>query len=294
MSSEIDQLAQEAAGELGRLEKMLDAAREAAAADFQASPNLDAALEKFEKSLEHLPERSSGALGPMAEAASAREQGEATLDALRAGDLAEAVERGLETDAALKRVQKSLDSGPSWLSPAQIDQTQKALKELMSELKSAREELDRSRQARTDGSLGERGEKQKAFAERAEALAKKGTSREAPLGEEGISSLKKAAELLRKAAQMMDSGQAEPGARYAQEAQEQLERALPSKSEQGSEGAEPSEGEPSSQGTESSKGSVPEEEKDRAGEFRRRVEEGLGRHGGALAPAIRRYAEDLK
>lgn len=294
MSSEIDQLAQEAAGELGRLEKMLDAAREAAAADFQISPSLDAAIEKFEKSLDHLPERSSGALGPMAEAASAREQGEATLDALRAGDLAEAVERGLDTGAALKRAQDALDSGPSWLSPEQLNETQKSLQELMGQLKSAEEELARRGQARTDSSLGERGEKQKAFAERAEALAQKGTNPEAPLGEEGIASLKKAAELLRKAAQMMDSGQAESGARYAEEAQKQLEQALPANSEQGSEEGEPSEGESSGQGKESSKGSVPEEEKDRAGEFRRRVEEGLGRHGGALAPAIRRYAEDLK
>src|SRR5690606_23170568 len=209
MSSEIDQLAQDAAGELGRLEKMLDAARAAAAADFQTSPGLDTALEKFERSLERLPARSSGAGGPMEEASSARALGEATVEALRAGDLAEAMERGLDAGAALKRAQDMLDSGPSWLSQEQIAEAQGTLKELMTELGAAREELERSRQARTDGSLEERSAQQKAFAERAEALAKKGSKREAPLGEEGIASLNRAAELLRKAAQMMDSGKAE-------------------------------------------------------------------------------------
>lgn len=293
MSQNIDQLAQETAAELSQLEKMLRDAKKAAKADFETTPSLDEAKKAFEQAVQQLPSRSPGPGGPMAEAATGRRQGEAMIDALDSGDLSEAVLRGLDAEAALQRARQSEMSSPSWFNPDAVRQAQLALAELLKEAEKAAKALENKQQSGMDKSLSERGMKQREFAERARTLSKGGKGTEAPLAQEGIEALKRAAELLEKAAQEMDAGRAESGTEYAGRAQSELERALPQGHEARGQEGERAESD-SNDGKGKARGSVPEKEKDRASEFRRRVEAGLGREGGGLSPAIRRYAEELK
>jgi len=84
------------------------------------------------------------------------------------------------------------------------------------------------------------------------------------------------------------------GAEYADKAHEQLERAIPERDESESSSSQ-SPGKNGGKGRDrASRGHVPGENTDQARDFRERVEKGLGRGSGHLAPAVRRYAERLK
>jgi hypothetical protein len=292
MSGQIDKLAQETAEELSQLEKMLQEAQKAAEGDFESTSDLEEARRGFEEALKQLPKHPFGRVGSTAEAAAGRSQGEAMVDALDTGDLSEALERGLDAESALKRAQGLQDQGMSSLSPEAIEGAQEALAKLLKELRKAQQSLEEQSQVKMDKSLSERGAKQRQFAERAREISERGQQEHAPLGKSGVDALKRAAEFHRKAADEMDAGRAEQGAQYAEQAQGELENALP-KPEPASDSGD-GDGEESGDGAQSTKGSVPGEERDRAREFRRRVEQGLGREGGGLSPAIRRYAEELK
>ena len=297
LAKQVDDLAQEAAEELSELERMLQEAARAAQADFQSSPELDSATSRLREALGRLPKNTDGFAGVRGEAAQGRSQGEAMADALDAGDLVEGLERGMDADSALKRAQEMLAELGAQIGSSDIDSARAALKEVMAEGRRALKKLQADTQSKTQSKLKERGARQRALSELAAALAKKGQERQAPLGDEGVSALEQAAALLKKAAAEMDAGRTGKSLELAEEAQDRLENVLPQ-----SEGKTPSAGDggrdgeegDGSDGARSNRGSVPDEEKDRALAFRKRVEKGLGRGSGRLSPAVRRYAKELK
>ncbi len=290
LSQEVDQLAQESAEELSELERMLQEARRAAEADFDPGSELEDATDELMRALGRLPESASTPGGPRAEAASARGHGEAMVEALEARDLDEAVERGLDAQEALERAKKLFEQY-SWMDSGGLEEASSALKRAIEEAQRAAEQLQKSEEGKMGGSLSERAARQREFSERAKDLARRGRRPEAPLPDASLEALERAARLMQEAAQEMDAGRAEQGAARATEAQAELESALPEpgEGERGSEGGEAGEGDATT-----GEASVPEEEKDRARDFRERVEKGLGRGAGRLSPAVRRYADELK
>lgn len=290
LSQEVDQLAQESAEELSELERMLREARRAAEADFQASDELREATEELRRALRTLPNNASGPGGARSEAASARGYGEAMVEALEAHDLSEAVERGMDAKEALERAQK-LMAEQSWMDPSSLDEASAALKRAIQEAQRAAEELTHQEESHVGESLSERAARQREFSQRAKDLAERGRDPGAPLPGESIEALKRAARLMEEAAAEMDAGRGEQGAQRATEAQSELESALPEPQEGGESGFAEGDG---GEGKMSTDGSVPDEEKDRARDFRERVEKGLGRGAGRLSPAVRRYSEELK
>ncbi len=290
LSQEVDQLAQETAEELSELERMLQEARRAAEADFDPGPELEEATDELMRALRRLPNNAATPGGPRSEAASARGHGEAMVEALEARDLSEAIERGLDAQDALERAKKLFEQY-SWMDSGGIEDARSALKKALEQAQRAAEQLQKQEEGKMGGSLSERAARQREFSQRAQDLARRGRQPEAPLPDSSLEALERAARLMQEAAQEMDAGRAEEGATRATEAQAELENALPEAqgSERGSEGSQGAEGDVASR-----EGSVPEEEKDRARDFRERVEKGLGRGAGRLSPAVRRYAEELK
>lgn len=292
MSQQLDDLAQDAATELTELEKMLREAQRAAEADFQSSPELGDVARELREKMGQLPHQGSASFGPRGDAAAARGYGEAMAEALEAGDLSEAVERGLDADEALRRAEKSLEQASGWLDEGAVEEARQALDRALEEARRASEDLQKNSERSVSEPLGERAQMQREFSERAKDLAKRGADPSAPLPERSIEALRRASELLERAAQAMEAGRGEEGAEHATDAQVELERAVPDQSEsQGSDGGDGAEGNERSTARD---GSVPDEERDRARDFRERVEKGLGRGSGRLSPAVRRYAEELK
>ncbi len=290
LSQKVDELAQEAAGELSELERMLRDAQRAAEDDFSPSPELEKTFDELRTALEQLPKNSQVPDGARAEAASARSQGEAMLDALQSGDLAESLERGADAISSLERAQRLIRQQGSWLRERDLLEARDAIKKSM---KLAKESLLQVQKKSAQGmkkSLGERAQRQADLSKKAAELAERGSGSHAPLGQESVQSLKNAARLLKQAAAEMNAGRASAGARRAEEAQEQLERALPSRGS-ASEGTN-SEAERKKAGK--SRANVPKEDRHMARDFRKRVEAGLGRASGRLSRAVRRYAEELK
>lgn len=290
LSQEVDQLAQETAEELSELERMLQDARRAAEADFDPGQDLEEATRELTRALRRLPESASTPGGPRAEAASARGHGEAMVEALSARDFAEAIERGIDAQEALERAKKLFEQY-SWMNPDGLQEASSALQRALEEAQKSAEQLEKREEGEMGSSLSERATRQRDFSERAKDLAQRGRQPEAPLPDSSLEALERAARLMEEAAREMDAGRAQEGAARATEAQAELESALPEPqgSEQTTEDGEGLDGEKMARD-----GSVPEEEKDRARDFRERVEKGLGRGAGRLSPAVRRYAEELK
>ncbi len=289
LAKQVDQLAQESAEELSTLEKLIEEAARAAHADFEPDEELRNSTDSLREALARLPQSGLAPGGPRAEAASARSQGEAMADALETGNLDEAVERGLDANEALKRAQALAEENPGWVMPRDLQAAQEALERVLKETQQAAAEVRRASNQGAQRGLDERAQRQREFSDRAKSLAEKSREPGAPLPTESAESLERASRLLQQAAQALEQGRPESGAELAQEAQRQLERSLPEPSE--SEQPESGEGEGSEQARH---GGVPDEERDRARDFRKRVEKGLGRGSGRLAPAVRRYAEELK
>lgn len=290
LSEQVDNLAQEHAEELSQLERLLEEAAQAAREDFEPDEELRDATEELRDALAQLPQNGMTPGSPRAEAASARSQGEAMADALESGDLAEALERGADAGEAMRRAQRLARENPGWVMPRDLDRASQALQGLMEETKKAAEKQSRQSPSGSSSGLAERAERQREFADRAGKLAEQARQPGAPLPSESADSLEQAAKLLKDAAQALQTGRSQEGADLADQAQAALERAMPSPSDSPSQ----SEGTGEGEGDSARSGRVPDEEKDRARDYRRRVEKGLGRGSGRLAPAVRRYAEELK
>jgi hypothetical protein len=202
---------------------------------------------------------------------------ESAKNALAAFDEAE---RGAEGDVglryALERGKQEVEKQLEW-AKMKVAELSKQAEE------SAREEL------------GKQADKEAEHAERAQRLGETGDS-EVSLPERARDALRRARELMDQAAQELRAGKGERAVELAREAQRLLEAANSGEpEEQKQKEDEESEGEAHEQHAIGTGGAVPgQDARIRAEEFRRRVLKGLGSgSGGAIAPAVKRYAEGL-
>ena len=132
------------------------------------------------------------------------------------------------------------------------------------------------------------------MAQRAGNLAGRGQNDQTPLPEDVLRRLERAETLMRQAARELGEGSADRGLDMQQDAQRLLEQSRTGKT------SDPGRNERSRGSNDGGKdlhmgGEVPgPDDEDKAAKFRQRVLRGLGKEReGRLAPAVKRYAEEL-
>src|SRR5690606_38162568 len=148
--------------------------------------------------------------------------------------------------------------------------------------RAARERLDKASQ------------RERELAERAGNLSGRGKNDQTPLPEDVLKRLDRAEELMREAARELREGSAEKGLSLQQDAQRLLEQSRTGKTSDKSDSRRADATEDGGNNLKTG-GEVPDPNaaNDAAG-LRERVLRGLGRgRGGRLAPAVKRYAEEL-
>jgi hypothetical protein len=277
--AEVDKLAQEHARAVGELERILEEAQRALARDLAEQPELAKAAERLREGLSGLPEVGEGPGSASSEAALGRQQGSSAADDLSAGDPGRGLEHLRAARAALERSERLAFERGSSVSSSELARARAALDEAEQSAKKAQAQ---GSVAAAGAGLGQRSAQERELARKAEELAQKGGDGEGKLTRAARDALGRAARHMRDAASAMDEGRADEAERAATEAQRDLERASP-RSQQPSSGREMAD-----------HGDVPDENKDRGRSFRERVQRGLSRESGALAPAVARYAEELQ
>ncbi len=291
LTERLSELAREGASELSELERLLDEAQEALRQDFETSPDLDEALSELKSALSELPQVGRGSGSASSEAASARSQGESMIEALERQELREAIERGRDAEQALQRAETLLDRGFGFMDADSLKRARDAVSRAVDEANRALEQQE-SAAARIDPQgARERAARQRDLSQRAREIHEQGQNPDSALPSENLAHLDQAARLLDQAARALEGGEAEQSRNLAEEAQGHIERASLELQERNT-----SDGDAGSAdgGNMDFEGEVPDQDKDRARDFRERIERGLGRGSGRLAPAVRRYAEDLK
>ncbi len=256
-------------------------------ADARKDEGLWRLAKELRDTLEALPNFGRVPGSALAEASQARSQGEAMADALDAGQLDRSLESGRAALEALERAQRSNDAQGGYLPREDLERARDALER-------ARAAAAQAKRQKPQLSLGERAERQRELGRAAQELADEAAQGPAPLPEGVRGALRRAGELMQKAGEALERGDAARGRELSTEAQEELLRALP---ERRQDDAQPAEGE-SEAGDPShvreGHADVPGQSEDRSRAFRERVEAGLGRESGRFGPAVRRYAETLK
>ncbi|HSC89015.1 MAG TPA: hypothetical protein VLC09_17155, partial [Polyangiaceae bacterium] len=285
LGKQLDELAREHASGLDALERLLDEARRAATDDTSADQRSEAA-EALRHALRNLPSVGEGPGTASSEAALGRGHGEAAAAALEGGDRERVLLRAKEADAALERAERAAEAGAWDVRGDDVRQARRALKDAIA---AAERGASPSSRGSNPADSGRAAQRERDLAERAERLAQRGRSGEAPLPSESTEALRRAARAMRQAAEALEAGESERGLRTAERAQRELEDAFgePSESKRGGEGSDGRE-------LASEEVGVPTERKDAGRSFRERVQRGLSRESGALAPAVARYAEELQ
>lgn len=204
-------------------------------------------------------------------------------------DFEEAVESGRRAKSAAEEAMRRGDLD-NWTGP----QIERALSEIKAQLQWATEQRDewqKQREQAAKGALSEVSKSETELGERARRLSSE-ASGQAQLPEQTRQKLSSAEELMRQAAQHLDSGRGQIGLELQRQAQRLLEESQPG---QTSEPPQRQSGKTEGGRSSGFGGTVPAEERKRQAEdFRKRVLEGLAKsEGGKLAPAVKRYAEGL-
>jgi hypothetical protein len=293
MAGELEELAADHAQQMSELDRLLNEAQAAAAEPRQARERADALRE----ALASLPEVGGMPGSASSAAARGRGHGESMADNLEAGDLGRAAESGRAALEALEEAERMRAAGQGWLDAEDLKRAADAVRR---ELEATQREnaLERERQkGQLRDQLGERAEREERLGQRAQELAGKGRDADAPLPSEAVRGLEEAARLMREAAREMREGNAERSLALQQKAQESLERSRTGRTPDPN-ASEGEDGEGDAEGTEGEmarEGDVPgARDRDATQEFRERLQRGLGRPSGRLAPAVRRYAEALE
>lgn len=302
LASELEQLAQEHAGEIDKVDRALSEAEDSVDLEElrrEAKQHADA----IRQAVSELPQTGASPGSARASAQLGKEHAGAMAQSLERLALEDAVESGRDAMSALEdAVRKAKDpQAPSdWLDQKGLQQ---ARKDLARELAWAEEQLERLRraaEAKARASLGTAGEREQRFAERAGNLAGRGKSGETALPGDAVDSLERAESIMREAARGLAEGKGDRALGLMREAQRLLERAGTGRTTDTDDSSgDPREPEQRGDGDGGkglrTGGDVPaEDEGKRAEEFRKRVLEGLGKgSGGRLAPAVKRYADGL-
>lgn len=287
-----EELADEHAKGLSQLERMLDEARRAAEQDAGNRPEWKKEADALRSALRGLPEVGGDPGTPSSEAALGKNQGEAMADALEAGDLERAAERGQEARAALERAAQLAEQSGAMFAPGELQSARRAVEEALGRVEQGRREFEQARERGLGSELGQLEGRERELAKKTRELAQQSGTGEAPLPSQSRDALERASRLMESAADALRSGNASEGRALAEKAQRELEQSI-SQGESSEKSDAPSESE--GEGAFNKKGDVPErEKKDRARRFRERVQKGLGQGSGAFGPAVQRYAEELQ
>lgn len=297
--SELEQLAQEHAGEIDRVDRALRDAEQAVDLDQMRQEAAERA-EAVRDAVRPLPQIGADPGSARAAAALAREHGVAMAQSLDRLDMAAAVQSGREAISSLSDAVKKANEGRSpsdWIDTESLGRARAKLEEQLRWAEQALERQKRLAQENARSTLERSGARENEFAQRAGNLAGRGKQGQTALPEEALENLERAELSMQEAARELSYGNAERGLELQREAQRLLERASSGQTDDRGNGDEA--GQPDGSGTDGRRirtgGDVPDkDDRSAAEEFRRRVLRGLGKQeGGKLGPAVRRYAEGL-
>ncbi|MBX3224345.1 MAG: DUF4175 family protein [Labilithrix sp.] len=292
---ELDKLAAEHAGHVGKVEQSLAAGstkedREALSEDAKKH------AQKVRDAARPLPNVGGGSDSWTSKGAAAREHAEQMAKALEQDNPADAVESGRSALGALDEAKRaaSRQRFGRFGDPGAEKTVDEARRQLEAEVKWAEDKLEQLRRRaaqRAAPELREHGDTEGKLGERARELAKKGRDQEA-LPPAALDALRDAEEAAHEAARALREGDADKGLAKQREAQQKLEMARDALGDgEGDRDGSNNDGDRMARDhtdipkADSHKG--PEE-------FRRRVIKGLGQPaGGKYKDAVKRYAEGL-
>lgn len=295
---ELQQLAEEHAGEITSVENALESA-EQAEQDPDVQREAKERAEALRRAFEQLPDYAPGQSKSEQAAALAREHGRAmaeSLSRLSLKDAKQSAESAKQQMSSAKQRQPGSSVSPEALERAEQELAKQSAwvddllkKALERESERAKEALERS------------GKREQEMAERAQNISGRGSHGEAALPGEVAQALDRAEGLMREAAQELTNGHGERALSLQREAQRLLDQ-----QDDDGKGDEPKDDpkgdqqEPKGQQDKDhanmrQDADVPGRDKNEKTEaFRKRVLEGLARDkGGRLGPAVKRYAEGL-
>jgi hypothetical protein len=294
---DLEQLAQDHAGEIGKMEQALAGAT----SDEELKELKDEAkrhAEAIREAVRELPTVGLGSDSWTSKGAAARELAEQMAHSLEQARPDEAVQSGRSSLGSLDEAKKILQKS-AWLEDPNGEEgkrLEEVRRKLDAEEKWSEEALKQMRQKaaeRARKQLEEGGDEEGKLADRARELGQKAGDK-GSLPQEAVESIEDAEHAARQAAEALKEGQADKGLEHQREAQRALEQAR-----QQLEGDEDS-GQP--QGDDGDKGArskapvaIPNAGEHKGPEeFRRRVVRGLGQPAsGGLKDAVHRYAEGL-
>lgn len=298
-AKDVEQLAQDHAGEIAKMEQALSAATSEEEIE-QLRQDAKRHAEAIREASRALPGVGSGSDSWTSKGAAARELAEQMARSLEKAKGEDAVQSGRGALGALDEAKRMLQR-ESWLedpSGQQRLRVEEVRRKLDAEEKWVEQKLEEMQKraverARRDLEAG--GEEEGKLADRARELAHRGRER-GPLPQEAVESIDDAQRAARQAAEALRRGEAETGLRHQHEAQRHLEAA--NDLLQGDEQAKDSTPSGPAGGNARSTPSgtdVPSASKHKGPEeFRKRVVRGLGQPAsGGLKDAVRRYAEGL-
>jgi hypothetical protein len=288
LARDLAELAEEHAEAVDRTSNALDSADEQIRSD-GAADEAKARAQALRRAVAGLPEPGEAPSTSRASAALAREHSGAMAHDLDNLDFDEAVDSGRRARAAADEAMRRAD-----LDEWTRQQVERALGEIKDQLQWATEQRDARQKLREQAAkeaLSEVSKSEMELGERARRLASE-SNEQAQLPEQARQKLADAEELMRQAAQHLNSGRGQVGLNLQRQAQRLLEDSQPG---QTSEPPPQKSGQKSGGKSSGFGGEIPAEERKRQAEdFRRRVLEGLARsEGGKLGPAVKRYAEGL-
>jgi hypothetical protein len=295
-AGELERIAQDHAGEMGKVEQALNGAEteeERKALLEEAKKHADAIREATKP----LPNVGGGSDSWTSKGAAGKEHAEQMAKSLEEGNPADAVASGRSALQALDEA-KRMAARDRWLRGRDADAeriVEDARKKLEAEVRWAEEQLQAMRKRaaeRAKKQLDQQGDEENAIADRTQKLGEKGRGK-AGLPQPALEALDDAERAAREAARALKQGDAERALERQREAQRKLEMAKQSLGEGESEESRSGEGDDGA--LDRQHADIPKADQHKGPEeFRKRVIKGLGQpSGGRLRDAVRRYAEGL-
>ena len=295
-AQDLERLAQDHAGEIGKMEQALAGATSHEEVDRLRDEGRRHA-EAIRQAARDLPPVGAGSDSWTSKGAAARELAEQMAHALEDGRVDEAVESGRSAGGALDEGKKMLEKGrwvddPTGEGLKRLDGAQRKIQAEQKWAEAQLELLRRHAAERAGKQLEAGGDDEGKLADRARDLADRGRDR-GSLPQKAIESIDDAERAARSAAEALRRGDADKGLEHQREAQRDLEEAAGDLND-GSDQRD-DENQPPENGAAKDHVDIPGENDHKGPEdFRRRVVQGLAQPGtSGLKDAVRRYAEGL-
>ena len=297
-AKDLDKLASEHAGNLGKVEQALSGASTKEDLE-QLADEAKKHAQKIRESAAKLPSVGGGSDSWTSKGAAAKEHAEQMAHALEQGNAADAVESGRSALGALEEAKRAAQREKFTRGDPNAEKTvDDARKQMEGEVKWAEDKLAELRKKagqRAAPELREDGDTEGKLGERARDLARKGRDQDLPQG--ALDALRDAEDDAREASQALKEGDSERGLKKQREAQQKLEQARDALNDGVNEGEGEGNGRNEGDGHDPAKdhADIPKADAHKGPEeFRKRVIKGLGQpSGGKYRDAVKRYAEGL-